>query len=183
MSRPVLLVFTRGRFLQKPKAFLHPHTTAMPAMHFLFSIETPWCERIPHDTFHLAAHYIRRLSYSYSVSKMDVSYLLNIANKFLHDMSLDLPEFVNHSAMKKRMCEGALLEKLVWKLHHRTRYDMVCEHVSHMELSAHTLSRLRDSEHEYVSDEKAAKSICKHIDVSLTSPPPSVLKKRRRPKD
>jgi hypothetical protein len=149
----------------------------MGPMQFLFSVESSWCGKIPHDTFHLAAHYIRRLSVINSVDNMDVPYLLNIGNKLLHDESLDLPQFSIRSVSEMRMFEGALLEKLGWTLHHHTRYDMVCEHVSHTELPEYTLSLLRDSEHEEVTDEEAAKNVCEHTDISFSSPDSNKRKK------
>ena len=163
----------------------------MQAMYFLFGIESSWCGKIPHDTIHLTAHYIRRLSLITrdSVHDIDVPYLLNIANKFLHDESLDLPQFSIRSVSAMRMCEGALLEKLGWTLHHHTRYDMVCEHVSHMELPEYTLSLLRDSEYEEVSDEQAAKNVCEYTDISFSSPPRTITNinldstKRKRVED
>ena len=78
------------------------------------------------------------------------------------------------------MFEGALLEKLGWTLHHYTRYDMVYEHASHTELPEYTLSLLRDSEHEEVSDEKAAKNVCEYTDISFSSPDSN---KRKRAED
>jgi hypothetical protein len=158
----------------------------MAAMQLLFSFESSWCGKIPNDTFHLAAHYIRRLSINNPFHQVDVPYLLNIANKFLHDEPLNLPQFSTRSVQDNRMFEGALLEKLGWSLNHHTRYDMVCEHLSLIELPEYTSFLLRDSEHQELSDERAANNVCEYTESQFSSPPPIVnldLTKRKRVDD
>jgi hypothetical protein len=154
-------------------------------MDTLFQINSFFVEKVPPETFHLTAHYIRRLVDD-TIHDFEVLILCNIANKVLYDATLEpvtckKATWFNSVYVK----EGELLERLEWKLHHHSRYDVVLEYAV-KKYNMNTLTRqilclLKLSEHSTSSDAECVDYICECIDTSFVTPtttPTTTVKKR-----
>ena len=154
-------------------------------MDILLQINSFFTTNVPPDTFHLTAHYIRRLEDD-TINELEVLILCNIANKVLYATTLE-PNTCKKSTWFNGVWakEGALLERLKWRLHHRSRYDAVLEYALEKydmtKLTKQILSLLKLSECSTSSDMECVNVICQYIDkcfVTPTTTPTTIVKKR-----